>query len=122
MRWWLRLLGLLLLLPLSAMWLLVTAVALGGVGLMLFLCLPLAFLQATSQIESTHPRWLARVALIVSWPCLGAIALLVLLIAVCLYPCLRKNYHHGAYDPLDSGFGWIALGYISLLHCLLSQS
>lgn len=48
--WWLRLMGLVCLLPLSVCWVVVVGVALGGVALMLFLCLPLALFQATSSI------------------------------------------------------------------------
>lgn len=34
---------------------------------------------------------------------------------VLFYPCLKNTYHHGVYDPLDSGVSNVAVCYVKVL-------
>ena len=59
------------------------------------------------------------VLILLFFPLFSLIMMLVFIGLVVIYPCCRRGYHHGIYDPFDKAISGVATCYLSMLACCI---
>ena len=80
---------------------------------------PLALFALACEVQGCK-RYVLIVLMIVFYPLMNALFFIGMTILVVLYPCLRNTYHHGIYDPVDSGLSTTSYLYMSVIEAIWS--
>ncbi len=75
---------------------------------------PLGLLMLTSELQGIK-KTLAIASIILFYPLLIGLFAIFIGVITLLYPCLRKTYHHGVYDPYDQGLSNISICYVTVV-------
>lgn len=94
-----------------------TIFLLSGYFILATIGLPLALCQPISQMEDGWCKCIVIIGFVVCLPGLFILAAIIFLMAIILYPCLRRTYHHGIYDGMDKIVAKLSHSFIEALNC-----
>ena len=80
---------------------------------------PLALFALTCEVIGCK-RYVLIFLMVVFYPLMNALFFIGMTILVLLYPYFRTTYHHGIYDPVDSGLSTTSYIYMSVIEAIWS--